>query len=310
MSSYPAEILCLGLAPALDVTVVVDSVTSGRTHRPSFVARLAGGKSLNVVRALDTLGTAATAIVPLGGPLGNAVAELIHASGHTANIIASAVPTRMCVSIVSESLSTVTEFYEHAQRLSRTEWTEIESTLGHSSPKWMIISGSVAPDESIERLVRAARDAADSGATIVIDTHGPALAALLAGGSVHLVKVNQSEASELVGEGDPLRQAVALLDFGVNIAVVTDGPRGSAAASADGRRLRVRCEPAGIYTPGCGDSFLAGVVSGLLRGDSLEDALRLGSGCAAANTYLPGAAVFDLAVAHAHAVSTHVIAAE
>ena len=56
----------LGLTPALDVVYVLDEVRLGAIHRPPVVIKSAGGKSLNVARALARLGMPARAIAPLG----------------------------------------------------------------------------------------------------------------------------------------------------------------------------------------------------------------------------------------------------
>lgn len=55
----------------------------------------------------------------------------------------------------------------------------------------------------------------------------------------------------------------------------------------------------GRYPVGSGDSFLAGLVTALDRGDAWEDALRLALGAGAANAELPGAARIDPARAAA-----------
>ena len=63
----------LGLSPSLDVVYVLDAVRTGAIHRPRQVVRLAGGKSLNVSRALVRLGSQVRAVAPLAGPLGDLV---------------------------------------------------------------------------------------------------------------------------------------------------------------------------------------------------------------------------------------------
>ena len=57
----------------------------------------------------------------------------------------------------------------------------------------------------------------------------------------------------------------------------------------------------GRYPVGSGDSFLAGLVTALDRGEAWEDALRLALGAGAANAELPGAARLDPARAAAFA---------
>jgi fructose-1-phosphate kinase PfkB-like protein len=49
----------------------------------------------------------------------------------------------------------------------------------------------------------------------------------------------------------------------------------------------------GPYPVGSGDAFLAGLAAATLAGKSLEDALRLASGAAAANALVAGAGDLD-----------------
>ena len=86
----------LGLAPSLDVVHTVDAVVPGAIHRPTRVVRLAGGKSLNVARALVRLGHRVRALAPLGGPLGDLVAELLEPSGVELTRLATTAPRGLC----------------------------------------------------------------------------------------------------------------------------------------------------------------------------------------------------------------------
>jgi fructose-1-phosphate kinase PfkB-like protein len=49
-----------------------------------------------------------------------------------------------------------------------------------------------------------------------------------------------------------------------------------------------------VSAVGSGDSFLAGIIVGLVKGQSLENAVRLGIATGAANTLQIGAAKFEL----------------
>ena len=81
-----------------------------------------------------------------------------------------------------------------------------------------------------------------------------------------LVKANRAEAELLTGFGDPAEAALALLELGPSLAIVTDGPgevvvRGAAEGS-------FTPEPVEVLSPlGAGDAFMAGLVAGLARTD-------------------------------------------
>ncbi len=85
---------------------------------------------------------------------------------------------------------------------------------------------------------------------------------------------NQEECEVAVGESDPFRAADALLDRGVELAVVKRGPRGVLARTRD---ETVEVDPYFIEVVnglGAGDSFGGALCHGLLEGWPLERTLR------------------------------------
>jgi len=81
---------------------------------------------------------------------------------------------------------------------------------------------------------------------------------------------NREECRIAVGETDPERAARALLDRGVELAVVKQGPRGVLAMTADDR---VECPPYDVEVLnglGAGDAFGGAICHGLLQGWDLK----------------------------------------
>ena len=93
-------------------------------------------------------------------------------------------------------------------------------------------------------------------------------------GMVTVAVGNREECEVAVGESDPDRAADALLDAGVELAVVKQGPKGVLAKT---RTERVESPPIPIEPVnglGAGDSFGGSLVHGLLTGLPLEAVLR------------------------------------
>ena len=93
-------------------------------------------------------------------------------------------------------------------------------------------------------------------------------------GMVTVAVGNREECEVAVGESDPDRAADALLDAGVELAVVKQGPKGVLAKT---RTERVESPPIPIEPVnglGAGDSFGGSLVHGLLAGLPLEAVLR------------------------------------
>ncbi|GAA2074391.1 5-dehydro-2-deoxygluconokinase [Aeromicrobium halocynthiae] len=93
-------------------------------------------------------------------------------------------------------------------------------------------------------------------------------------GMVTVAVGNREECEVAVGESDPERAADALLEAGVELAVVKQGPKGVLAKT---RTERVESPPIPIEPVnglGAGDSFGGSLVHGLLAGLPLETVLR------------------------------------
>jgi 5-dehydro-2-deoxygluconokinase len=94
-------------------------------------------------------------------------------------------------------------------------------------------------------------------------------------GHVTVAVGNREECEVAVGETDPERAADALLEAGVEIAVVKQGPRGVLGKTRDGQRVE---SPPIPVTPlnglGAGDSFGGSLAHGLLAGWDLATVLH------------------------------------
>ena len=289
----------LGLSPSLDVVYVLDAVTAGEIHRPRRVVRLAGGKSLNVARALDRLGRPVSAIAPLAGPLGDLVADLLAPTGVTLVRLTTTAPTRMCVSAADEAAGTLTEFYEVAPPADGTEVAQVERALLDAAPgDWLVLSGSVPPGTDLDRFVAGLAAVRARGVRLAVDTHGPVLPLLLAVAAPDVLKINRSEAAELVGgraegAGDLLELGAAVRAAGAGVLVLTDGAAGAVGWDDDGVwRVATDAAPGG-FPVGSGDCFLAGLVADLATGAPLPRALETAAAVGAANAAVPGGALFD-----------------
>jgi 5-dehydro-2-deoxygluconokinase len=85
---------------------------------------------------------------------------------------------------------------------------------------------------------------------------------------------NREECEVAVGETDPDRAADALLERGVRLAIVKQGPRGVLAKTAD-ERVEVPTHPVQVVNGlGAGDAFGGALLHGLLEGWPLERTLR------------------------------------
>lgn len=88
---------------------------------------------------------------------------------------------------------------------------------------------------------------------------------------------NREECEVAVGESDPDRAAEALLDKGIELAIVKQGPKGVLARTRD-QRVEVEPFPVEVVNGlGAGDAFGGALCHGLLAGWPLERVLRFAS---------------------------------
>ena len=88
---------------------------------------------------------------------------------------------------------------------------------------------------------------------------------------------NTDEATLILGERDPMKQAEAFQDLGARRVVITCGERGSVVVS-ERMRARVGTYPVTFLDgSGGGDAFDAGYIAGLLDDLSERDCLKLAS---------------------------------
>jgi 5-dehydro-2-deoxygluconokinase len=85
---------------------------------------------------------------------------------------------------------------------------------------------------------------------------------------------NREECEIAVGERNPQKAADALLDLGVELAIVKQGPRGVLGKTKHSSVTVLPNEVAVVNGLGAGDSFGGSLIHGLLRGWPLEKTLR------------------------------------
>jgi fructose-1-phosphate kinase PfkB-like protein len=150
-----------------------------------------------------------------------------------------------------------------------------------------VISGTFPPHLGHDIGAALVRLGHSHGWQVAVDTNGPFLPATTEA-QPDIVKVNVLEADVLARRSRTKGATSEVAKMRESLFVITDGPNG-----ARGGGWHVNTPAGGTYPVGSGDSFLAGLLAGLDRGDALVDALRLAVGAAGANTECQGAARFD-----------------
>lgn len=267
-------------APGLDRTYTADRFDLGRVNRAVSSVVEASGKGVNVARALGAAGAPTVAVLPLGGPEGRHLAQLLTdvAVPFLAVWTESVTRTNTTLAITG---SPTTKMNAPSPPLPEQVWADIlvivTDLLVRHPGAWVLCSGSVpaGADRVPADLVELARR---SGARSAIDSSGAALQAAL-GARPDLIAPNHLELAELVGV-DPTtldadgndNMATSLVDLAAGwsrtLAVRTGGGvlatlGASGAVYVDSSGSWHATAPAivPVNTVGAGDALLAGFLS-------------------------------------------------
>ncbi|GGA69226.1 1-phosphofructokinase [Pseudoclavibacter endophyticus] len=320
-------IVTLTANPAIDRTVVIDEpLRRDAVHRASRTSDQAGGKGVNVSRALVASGAATVAVFPAASddPFTLAVRE--EGLPHVAVPIAGRVRTNIAITEPDGTTTKINEPGPELDVVARERLVEaiVEACRG---ARWLVLAGSLppaAPPLRYARILETVRARLGDGAPrIAVDSSGPPLSDLVLGGlRVDLIKPNAHELAELLNradhltsrsdwlEGDALEAdlgtavdaAGRALDLGCGAVLLTLG--GTGAVYVD-RATALVASPPPIRvasTVGAGDASLAGFLLAHGEGASPAGALAQAVAHGAAAASLPGSTLPSRAQTHPEAV--------
>ena len=306
------RVLCLGLTPAWQRTMLFNGFEIDEVNRARQVVETAAGKSVNTARALALLGTPALAAGFNGGVTGRALEAFLRACGVQSGLTPMKAATRICTTLIDRKDGTVTELVEEAPDPGRAAVARfVKANLKRTrEASMLVISGTLPPFAGDDFYVAFAREAASAGVPVVIDSQKAALInvlferPLLAKLTVRELEATLGEA--MSGERQILRGMRDLLGMGAQNVLVTQG--GKATYLLTPRRAWRFTPPAverHLNPIGSGDCTTAGLVHALLKGKSLRQAAPFGLACGSAN--VESLTPADLDVKRVRALSRRVL---
>ncbi|MCC7354306.1 MAG: 1-phosphofructokinase family hexose kinase [Anaerolineae bacterium] len=284
--------------PTLDRTLVVRNYAVGGVHRASETLLTAGGKGLNVARVAHALGQPALALGLIGGVTGRLVAQVATQEGLPHEFIEIAGETRNTTIVVDPDGSSSTVINEAGPVVSEAEWGQLVAAVRSRSAGVDLVAlcGSLPRGLPVQCMADLVRMLVANGNHVAVDTSGEPLRWALSA-EPWLIKVNNDEAGQALGwpvqtTGDAQRAARQMRERGVRFVILTMGARGAVISADEGEWLATPPTVRALSLIGSGDALLAGWLVGLLGGETLERALRLGVAVAAANVLTLGAGFF------------------
>ena len=295
-------IVTVTLNAAIDRTLQVPNFQRGQRHRASESLTLAGGKGINVARALKELGVPVVATGLAGGRTGTLIVEQLTAEGILNDFVRIGGESRTSTAVVDTTSGSYTEINEWGPHVTPAELEILLEKLHYlgQGADYVVFAGTLPRGVDRAFYGEAIRDLKRRGIQTMLDSEGEPLR-LGTEAEPWLVSPNQPEAEGLVGQElnddeDFMMAVDAIAERGAHNVLITQAS-GCVARFREERRTRrfralsPRLEARSAV--GSGDTLLAGLIAAKLDGRKLEDALAFAVAAGAVSTLQVGAGRFE-----------------
>ncbi len=301
-------ILTVTLSPVLDKIYECDEFSASGVYLARKSCLFAGGKGINVSRAIAGLGGDTLAIGFAGGATGHLLRGLVDEEEIPHDFTETESEIRLHPTIRSVSSGEDLHIVENAAALKGREIRAFMSGLGEHLKRAdiLVLAGRARqgmPESFTEELCSMADE---SGCRVAADLSGQSLRDVV-DTKPWLIKPNLDELSELVHASIEAQEEVIeagrdLVAAGVANILISLGADGAILINEFGNWKASHPGVSAINTVGCGDSLLAGFLSAVEAGHDWPKALRHGVAAGTVNVRhdCPGAvpqAEFDKASA-------------
>ena len=265
--------------PAMDRIEVVGNLDVGGVNRSSQTHVVAGGKGLNVARALRRLGHRVGAYGFLGGAVGAFIRQACTQLDIVDRHVSIDEETRVCMIVVDRSTRLSTVINEPGPMIDRQDEDRLtRSVVTRCRPGDVVVmAGSLAVGMGADFYARLVSDVQAIGARAVVDTSGEALEAALKS-APWMVKANVHELQEV---GVRVDEWTTHLGAETEWMVATSGGDGAIARSRLGTWRATVPQVHVDNATGAGDIFLAALLSRISHGDPMVRALPFAAAAAA-----------------------------
>jgi tagatose 6-phosphate kinase len=295
-------IVTVTLNAAIDRTLNVPNFQLGHRHRASDGLTLAGGKGINVARALKRMGVPVVATGLAGGRTGTRIIEELTEEAILNDFVRIAGESRTSTAVVDPTGGSYTEINEWGPHVEPDELQTLIDKLHYLSngADFVVVAGSLPRGVDQGFYAELVRELSRRQVPTVLDSEAEPLRYGL-DAEPFLVSPNQREAEALVGQEFYEQQDFALAlehiaELGARNVLITN-ESGCFARLREGRKTRRYRAAApvidAVSSVGSGDVLLAAYIAALAAGRPAEDALSEAVAAGAASTLEVGAGRFD-----------------
>lgn len=295
-------IVTVTMNAAVDRTLTVPNFQPGHRHRASQGLTLAGGKGINVARALKRLDVPVVATGLAGGRTGMRIVEELTAEAILNDFVRIVDESRTSTAVVDPMGASFTEINEWGPHVEPEELEMLREKLRYLArgADVVVFAGSLPRGVELSFYSEAIRELNRAGVVTVLDSEGEPLRLGLEAEPT-IVSPNQHEAEGLVGQElneqeDFLMALDSIAELGARTVLLTVGEGAYGVTREDRRARRFHAEAPrldAVSVVGSGDVLLAAFLAARLAERSFEDALRTAVAAGAASTLEVGAGRFD-----------------
>ncbi len=295
-------IVTVTMNTALDRSLTVPNFQPGHRHRASSGFTQAGGKGINVARALKRLEVPVVATGLAGGRTGTRIVEELTTEAILNDFARIVDESRTSTMVIDPTGGTTTEIFEWGPEVSADELALALEKIAYLARDADLVAfcGSLPRGVDPAFYAEAIRELNRRRVRSVLDTEGEPLR-LGVEAEPWLVSPNQREAESLVGqelhdEEDFLMALDAIAELGPRNVLIGHDAGAFLLVREERRTQRYEAsipplEP--IAKPGAGDALLAAYIAERAAERSPEDALRAAVATGAAATMEIGGGRFD-----------------
>lgn len=287
-------IATITLNPSIDIHIAVQGLAVEEANRWVRQRRYAGGKGIDVSRAIHEMGGVTIAYGFIGGPDGRVLEILLDEEGVTFSFTPIEQDTRTNFIITDTKNSQQTRIDAPGPHISRRELERFVRKMRkiRPSPDLVVAGGSVPPGIPSSIYNDLVTEAKGFRVRTILDSEGQWLEEGVKA-KPYLIKPNVHEAEVLLGrkldtEEDIIKAALDLRKMGIEVVVISREKDGIIAVTK-GSIVKAVPPPVKVRSAvGAGDCTIAGLALKLAYGDSLVEACRLAVAMGTAAVLTPG----------------------
>jgi 1-phosphofructokinase family hexose kinase len=295
-------IVTVTLNAAMDRTLLVPNFQLGQRHRASLGFASAGGKGLNVARALRRLGVPVVCTGFVGGRNGAQIVDELTKEEILNDFVRIREESRTSVAVLDPISDQYTEVNEWGPAVAEDELDALREKLAYltQGAAFVVFAGSLPRGVDADFYAESIREMSRRQVLTVLDSEGEPLR-LGVRAEPYLVAPNVREAESLVGhefnDDDDLASGLdELAALGARNVLITLETGCYALLRDERATRRVRAVTPrfeAVSTIGAGDTLLAGFLAASVTGRSVEESLRSAVAAGAASVLEPGPGRFD-----------------